>query len=619
MPKQPKNVIQTKERQQISAVGGDLVNYLYRIVPNWLSPVWWEAQRWRTFVQNQPIAVVFRETLISYLQALDWAIVPIDSTQQDELKEDIQYYTKLLENTNGYYSQYDFSSHIEFIGKDLLDLPFGGAAEIGRENDDPTGKVVWIRPLDAGTLAPTLNKDWPVMQNIPDYNIGNPVFFPSDSISRIFMSPRTELRREGWGMAPPEKIYLALELLWRGDKYYADLLLNTPEVGILDLGDMEKTSAEQWIKSFQDLMFGINPMKIPVVYEHTTDTKWIPFGKLPNDIMFDGITRKYAAIVGAGYGMTLDDIGLGGGSGNGGNTLAGTIRSERHTAGSGKAVAKKKFVNYFNKFLPEDKLQFKWIDYNAEEQVASSRAMLAFSQGAKTLIDSQVFSPDEMRTQAIRNGIINILVPEKLDRKGIDWPVPPTKVGVVGSAENLDKKVSPADGGHGEGSTKPKTVIRSETEEKELQILNEIRTSQLSQKEIEAQPVNVTVHNYPADAPIVNVEGTEPPVVNVSVQPAQVNMSIEPTSMIIHNNIPEQLAPNVNVEVAQITVEQAPLPEINIHVEPTPVTIKNDVQVDVPAQSVNVEPTPVQVIMPELKKAKIIRDKDGRISEIEEK
>jgi hypothetical protein len=464
MPKQPKNVIQTKERQQISAVGGDLVNYLYRIVPNWLSPVWWEAQRWRTFVQNQPIAVVFRETLISYLQALDWAIVPIDSTQQDELKEEIKYHTKLLENTNGYYSQYDFSSHIEFVGKDLLDLPFGGAAEMGRENDDPQGKVVWIRPLDGGTLAPTLNKDWPVMQNIPDYNVGDPVFFPSDSISRIFMSPRTELRREGWGMAPPEKIYLALELLWRGDKYFADLLLNTPEVGLLDLGDMEKSSAEQWIKSFQDLMFGVNPMKIPVVYEHTTETKWIPFGKNPNDIMFDSITRKYAAIVGAGYGMTLDDIGLGGGSGNGGNTLAGTIRSERHTAGSGKAVAKKKFVNYFNKFLPEDKLQFKWIDYNAEEQVASSRAMLAFSQGAKTLIDSQVFSPDEMRTQAIRNGIINILVPEKLDRKSVDWPVP--SVGKLGSGEQLNKKVSPADGGHGEGSSKPNTVIRSKKKDK---------------------------------------------------------------------------------------------------------------------------------------------------------
>ena len=457
MPKQPKTVLQNKEKGQISAVGGDLVNYLYRITPNWLSPIWWEAKTWRTFVQNQPIAVVYRETLLSYLQALDWAIVPRESTQLDELKTEIDYYTKLLENTNGYYSEYDFSSHIEFVGKDLLDLPFGGAAEIGRVNDDPTGKVVWIRPVDGGTLAPTLNKDWPVMQRIPDYNIDHPVFFPSDGISRIFMSPRTELRREGWGMAPPEKIYLALELLWRSDKYYADLLLNTPEVGILDLGDMEKASAEQWVKSFQDLMWGVNPMKIPVLCEHTTDTKWIPFGKLPNEIMFDNITRKYAAIVGAGYGMTLDDIGLGGTSRSGGDTLAGTIRSERHTSSSGKAVCKKKFVKYFNKFLPET-LMFKWIDYNAEEQVATGRARLANAQAAEILVRNKVFTPDEMRMQSIRDGIVTIRVPEKLDRKSVEWPI---SGGALGSGL-LGKPEAPSTGGHGEVLTKPNTVIRSD-------------------------------------------------------------------------------------------------------------------------------------------------------------
>ena len=578
MPKQPKTVLQTKEKKQISAVGGDLVNYLYRIVPNWLSPIWWEAQKWRTFVQNQPIAVVFRETLISYLQALDWAIVPRDSSQQDELKSEIEYYTKLFENTNGYYSEYDFSSHIEFVGKDLLDLPFGGASEIGREDDSPDGKVVWIRPLDGGTLAPTLNKDWPVMQRIPDYNIGNPVFFPSDSVSRIFMSPRTELRREGWGMAPPEKIYLALELLWRGDKYYADLLLNTPEVGILDLGDMEKNSAEQWVKSFQDLMFGVNPFKIPVVYEHTTETKWIPFGKLPNDIMFDNITRKYAAIVGAGYGMTLDDIGLGGSSGNGGNTLAGTIRSERHTASAGKAVCKKKFVQYFNRFLPET-LMFKWIDYNAEEQVASGRARLANAQAAEILVRNQVFSPDEMRMQLIRDGVVNILVPEKLERKSVDWPISGSTLG----SNQLGKPVSPANGGHGEGSTKPTTVIRSEVEEKELSLLNDIRNGQLSQKEIEAQPVNVTVHNYPADAPVVNVEGADAPVVNITVE--QPDITVEPTPIVVHNNIPEQPtpivnieAPNVIVEQAAINIEQPPAPVVNVNVSPTPVTVKNEIK-----------------------------------------
>jgi hypothetical protein len=232
-----------------------------------------------------------------------------------------------------------------------------------------------------------------------------------------------------------------------------------------------------------------------------------------------------------------------------------------------------------------------------------------------------------MRTQAIRNGIINILVPEKLNRKAIEWPVP--AIGKFGSAENLDKKVSPADGGHGEGSTKPKTVIRSETEEKELQLLNEIVEGQRSQADIEAQPVNVTVHNYPANAPVVNVEGAEPPVVNVSiepaqvnmsVEPAQVNMSVEPTPIVVHNNIPEQPTPIINVESPQINVEKSdivlPAPIINVNVEPTPVNIENTVNVPE-------NPTPVVNVTAEIKprqlhKVKVDRDMSGKITGLEE-
>lgn len=448
-------IIQTKQPGQVSAVGGELTNFLYRIPSTWLSPIWLEAQRWRTFVQNQPIAVAYRETLISYIQNLDWAVVPRDSEQQDELKSEIDYYTKLFENTSGYYSDYDFTTHVEFILKDVLDLPFGGASEFGRENNDPAGRVVWIRPLDAGTLIPTLNRDWPVAQRVIEYNATNPVFFPAENISRIYMSPRTEIRREGWGMAPPEKIYLAMEMLWRGDRYYADLLINTPEAGILDLGDMEKTSALEWIKSFQDLMFGINAFKIPVTYEHTSETKWIPFGNLPNDIMFDNVTRKYAAIVGAGYGMTLSDIGMGGGA-NGGETLAGTIRGERHTNSSGKATVKKKLITYFNKFLP-DTLKFKWIDYDAEEQVAKGRARLANAQATEIQIRNQVISPDEARRQTIQDGLITIAIPEKLDRKGVDWPMSGGSLG----ANSLGKPQAPSTGGHGEVLSTDKTVIRA--------------------------------------------------------------------------------------------------------------------------------------------------------------
>ena len=42
---------------------------------------------------------------------------------------------------------------------------------------------------------------------------------------------------------------MALQMIGRGDVYYANLLLDTPQVGILDLKDMAKDSAEEWVKA----------------------------------------------------------------------------------------------------------------------------------------------------------------------------------------------------------------------------------------------------------------------------------------------------------------------------------------------------------------------------------
>ena len=143
---------------------------------------------------NQPLAVVARDTLIANILSLDWQITARDSNQQDELKGKIDYYRKLFANGSTYYSDLDFSTHVEWIAKDMLDLPFGGASEIGREGDEPDGKVLWIRPLDGGTLAPTLDRDYPVIQKVSQYP-NDPIIFPYYTVSRIYMSPRTEILR----------------------------------------------------------------------------------------------------------------------------------------------------------------------------------------------------------------------------------------------------------------------------------------------------------------------------------------------------------------------------------------------------------------------------------------
>ena len=450
--RQPKALEISKNPGQLSASGGELSNYLVRQMPIWNNPNWLHADIWRQFVARQPIAVLCREAIASYLLSLDWAIVARESDKQDEYKEDIKYYTRLLERGNAYYNDVDFSNHVEWITKDLFDLPFGSAAELGREYDRPDGKIVWVRPLDAGTLAPTLNVDYPIVQHFPNYQ---PIVFPRDFISRIFLSPRTEIQREGWGMAPPEKIYLAMEMLNRGDIYYSQLLLNTPEAGILDLKDMDKESATEWVKSFRDLLYGINPLKIPVLYEHTEKAEWIPFGKLPSEILYDSITARYITIVTAGYGLSPSDVGFASSS-NGGETLAGTIRQERRSAKSGKALAKTKLKAYFERILPEH-LEFKWVDFDDERNVAMSRARMASANAFKVFTDIQAFSPDEVRRQSIADGLFSISLPETIDRKSIEWPANTLRyVGNKGSNQVGDSK-APSSGGQGE--TIPQQVV----------------------------------------------------------------------------------------------------------------------------------------------------------------
>lgn len=451
--RQPKQYLKTETREgQLSAPGGNLANYFMRNIPLWNPPAWQEADFWRRFVVKQPIAAICRDRIASFLNSLDWAIVPRDSEKRDELKAPIKYYTKLFEKGSSYYNDIDFPTHIEWLTKDLHDLPFGTASELGRIDDNPKGRVVWIRPLDAGTLAPTLNFDYPFMQQSVGTGL-NPIYLPKDFCARVYLSPRTELQREGWGFAPPERIYLAIEMLYRGDSYYAQLLLNTPEAGILDLGDMEKSSAQEWVNGLKDLLYGINPLKMPVLYEHTTDAKFIPFGKPPSEILYDSVTLKYAAVLAAGYGLTLSDIGLSMSGGGGGDTLAGTIRMERVSKSSGFSTAKKKIQAYFNKILP-DTLKFNWIDYDDEKNVAKGRARLASAQAADVWIRNKAFKPSEIRQQAIADGLFSITIPEVVDPNDPEFESLQPQLGKPGfggsRGQQLGNPKEPSGGGQGE-------------------------------------------------------------------------------------------------------------------------------------------------------------------------
>jgi len=264
------------------------------------------------------------------------------------------------------------------------------------------------------------------------------------------MSPRTEILREGWGMAPPEKVYFALEMLRRGDSYYSNLLLDTPPAGLLDLGDMEKDSAYDWARAFRAFQAGDpSSFAIPILYEHTTDVKFIPFGKVPNDIMYDRITLKYAAIVTAAYGLSLSDIGLQTTSASG-ETLAGSIRQERRTRRTGIARAKKAIKRFMENFLP-DTLQFNLIDPDDEVNVAMGRARLSYFTAMKqsSEIGGGLFSRKEMRQQAIKDGMMSSEFPEDIP-EDVDFDDGTSDSGVKDRPGMLGSPESAASGGHGD-------------------------------------------------------------------------------------------------------------------------------------------------------------------------
>lgn len=345
------------------------------------------------------MAMICREALIMVVQSMPWRIVARKLEDAKTYEEELEYYTWLFENEDGGYD-----IHTELICQDALDLPFGAASELGWEGDDPGNNLAWFKHMDGATLFPTYSRDYPVGQHLLEQP-ANIVYFPDYAVSRMHYTPRPEIRRQGWGMAPPEKIYLAMELLFRGDQYYANLLLDTPEAGILDLGDASYEGAKAWLEGWRALLTGPDPYKVPVIAEHTVPTNWIGFTRSPVEMMFDKAISRYSMIVAAGYGISLSDIGesfVGGA-----NTLAAAIRQERRTKRTGLGTLEKKLIAYRNRQLPKY-LKFEFIDLDEELLVAKGRARLANSMALSNLVTNGIISPSDAQEQLIADGLLTV-------------------------------------------------------------------------------------------------------------------------------------------------------------------------------------------------------------------
>lgn len=428
----------------------DLPPMLSRVLPSWVSPMWTTAERWRSVVRNQPIAIICREKLTAFLQASPWDIRAKLTDEQDALADDIRYYKEFVFK--------DFDTLFETMWQDALDLPIGGNVEAVRwekntlpvvENEDgvfqvtkshPKGHVFEIVNIDGATLAPTFDRQFPIAQRTTD-NMATPVFFSPNEVGRIVLTPRPEIKMKGYGMPPPQRIFLAISLLFRGDQYYANLLLDTPEAGVLDLIDMRKDEAEQWVSSFGSLMRGIDPLKVPVLYEHNQPAKWIPFGRPPTEMMFDSTTMKYGRITAAGYWMTLSDIGLEPGS----ETLAGGIRRQREMRLTGQGIVKEKTRNFINTQILPPYLEFEWVEQDDEAMSNKGRARLLNGQAFKAMIEGGILKPEEAQEQLVRDKLLSI---------ELTAPVPALPLPLA--ADNQDatrdelERIPPSQGGLGD-------------------------------------------------------------------------------------------------------------------------------------------------------------------------
>ena len=375
-----------------------------------------------------------------------WEVAPRDPTKVDLLQPEIEYYTNLILTGGEYGDPYDITT--ELVAQDLLDTPIGGCAEIVREFDDAGARVIGVLHMDAGTLFPTYDPRVPIAQKSP-YQM-QPVLFPRYAVSRCYISPRTELARKGWGMAPPEKIYLALELLARGDKYYANLLLDTPPVGILDLGDIEPTWAEAWLESWRGLLNGIDPFKIPVLSGHTTAATFIKFGNNPGELMFDKVIQKYDAVVAAGYGISLGDTGSD--TSSGGSSLSGVLRQERRTMRTGSGTVRTKIEGFWNRVLPPS-LKFNSVDRDEELMTSRGRARLASATALEKLQKAGFISIHEGRDQLSADGLMTVPLIGMPKDVTAD-PTPNDHATMAPSDQLGDTPVAPSMGGEGSISTR---------------------------------------------------------------------------------------------------------------------------------------------------------------------
>jgi len=302
------------------------------------NPTLFTPAQWR-LVAREPITAACIRHIIREAVSWEYDIIRDDSETPDEDEATIQ-------NLKGVLEQADdgdgWDVWLTRMLQDSLVLPVGGNSEIAP--DDITGMVGGLWHVDGATLYPTYDRSLPFVQINP-FNGLERVYFRRDDMLRLVFQPRTDLARKMYQIAPIEDAFPYIDGLSRMYIYYLKQLSDTPLTGVLDLMDMSETEAISWAAEFREMMEGIDPIKIPILYGHTRPGKFISFSRTPQDLNIIEQFKRFAEGVASMFGLSIGDLRLF----EHDRVLAGVEASQRVTSRSGTGFYAQAIEDLFNR------------------------------------------------------------------------------------------------------------------------------------------------------------------------------------------------------------------------------------------------------------------------------
>jgi hypothetical protein len=348
--------------------------YVTRSIFRFWDPSGFSPEQWR-LIAKEPVNKMAQQFVKRELAALDFEIVSEERNDPrvDEYKER---WDQIFDDGAGFYTW------LFRILDDTMTLTFGGASEVANDGEE----LAWVQHVDAATLLPTYDKRQPYVQVNPD-NWVDRIYFRRGDLARLRYSPRPEIHYKEWQLSPTEEALLPIEALSKIYLYYMQELTDTPAMGILDVMDMTYDEAMKWSAEFREMMQGTDPLKIPILYEHSVPAKWIPFNRSPADLNIPEQFKRFAELLLGKYGLSIGDLRLFEHE----STKAGERVSQLVTERSGVGYWAALLAQHLTRLLPTG-LTFKFRQPRPErEKVVAERkltqlAMLQAAAGTKQLI-----------------------------------------------------------------------------------------------------------------------------------------------------------------------------------------------------------------------------------------